>query len=109
MTGPEHPSRSTSARAAHRLRSTPVVPATVAEDIPKAKGLTEFVRCRLTRANGHYTALSTGSQSSGVLSSLSLGEGLIIGPAELPLLPKGMDVQVIVLDSDQFAGEEAPF
>ena len=93
----------------HEKLFLPVVPATVVEDIPKAKGLTEFVRCRLTRANGHYAAHSTGSQSSGVLSSLSLGEGLIIGPAELPLLPKGMDVQVIVLDSDQFAGETAPF
>lgn len=86
-----------------------VVHATVGEDIPKAQGLTEFVRCRLVRADGHYQAHSTGSQSSGVLSSLSLGEGLIIGPAELPLLPKGMGVKVIVLDSDQFAGEEAPF
>src|SRR5713101_3041507 len=87
----------------------PVVSATVGEDIPKAKGLTEFVRCRLVCTNGHYAVHSTGSQSSGVLSSLSLGQGLIIGPAELPLLPKGMSVKVIVLDGDQFAGEEAPF
>jgi molybdopterin molybdotransferase len=87
----------------------PVVAATVGEDIPKAKGLTEFVRCRLTHAHGHYEAHSTGSQSSGVLSSLSLGEGLVIGPAELALLPKGMSVQVLILDSDQFAGEEVPF
>ncbi len=87
----------------------PVVSATVGEDIPKAKGLTEFVRCRLTRTDGHYEVHSTGSQSSGVLSSLSLGEGLVIGPAELALLPEGMSVKVIVLDADQFAGEEAPF
>jgi len=88
---------------------SPVVSATLGEDIPKAKGLTEFVRCRLTRTDGHHEAHSTGSQSSGVLSSLSLGEGLVIGPAELALLPKGMSVKVIVLDPDQFAGEEAPF
>ncbi len=93
----------------HEKLFPPVVSATVAEDIPKAKGLTEFVRCRLTREDGHYAARSTGSQSSGVLSSLSLGEGLIIGQAELALLPTGMRVQVIVLDSDQFASEEAPF
>jgi molybdopterin molybdotransferase len=93
----------------HEKLFLPVVSATVAEDIPKAKGLTEFIRCRLTRTNGHYAAHSTGSQSSGVLSSLSLGEGLIIGPADLPLLSKGMDVKVIVLDNDQFAGEAAPF
>jgi molybdopterin molybdotransferase len=87
----------------------PVVSATVGEDIPKAKGLTEFVRCRLTCTNGHYAVHSTGSQSSGVLSSLSLGEGLAIGPPELALLPKGMSVKVMVLNADQFAGEEAPF
>jgi molybdopterin molybdotransferase len=87
----------------------PVVSARVGEDIPKAKGLTEFIRCRLTWREDHYEACSTGCQSSGVLSSLSLGEGLIIGPAELPLLPKGMGVQVIVLDRDQFSAEAAPF
>ncbi|MGH7960227.1 MAG: molybdopterin molybdotransferase MoeA, partial [Candidatus Binatia bacterium] len=87
----------------------PVVSARVGEDISKAKGLTEFVRCRLTQTGGHYEAYSTGSQSSGVLSSLSLGEGLIVGPAETALLPKGMDVRVIVLDGEQFAGERTPF
>ena len=87
----------------------PVVSVTVGEDITKAKGLTEFVRCRLTLKDGHYTAHSTGTQSSGVLSSLSLGEGLMIGPADFPLLPKGMHVKVLVLDGDEFAGSEAPF
>jgi molybdopterin biosynthesis enzyme len=93
----------------HEKLFLPTVHATVGEDIAKAKGLTEFVRCRLTRINGHYEIYSTGTQSSGVLSSLSLGECLVIGPAELPLLPKGLGVNVIVLDSDQFASEKVPF
>jgi len=93
----------------HKKLFLPVVHAVVEEDIPKAKGLTEFVRCRLSQTNGHYQVRSAGSQSSGVLSSLSLGEGLAIGPAELPLLPQGMAVKVLVLDSDPFAGEESPF
>lgn len=93
----------------HKKLFLPVVHAIVEEDIPKAKGLTEFVRCRLSQSDGHYQVRSTGSQSSGVLSSLSLGEGLVIGPAELPLLPKGMSIKVLVLDSDPFAGEESPF
>jgi molybdopterin molybdotransferase len=87
----------------------PVVAANVSEDIPKAKNLTEFVRCQLIQQNGQYAVRSTGTQSSGVLSSLSLGQGLIIGPQELTMLPKGMEVKVIVLDGDEFAGEEAPF
>ncbi|MEW6296185.1 MAG: gephyrin-like molybdotransferase Glp [Thermodesulfobacteriota bacterium] len=95
--------------AGHRKLFLPVVHARVAADIPKAKELTEFVRCRLVRKDGHYEAFSTGSQSSGVLSSLSLGEGLIIGPAELPLLPQGLTVKVLVLDGEYFASEEPPF
>jgi molybdopterin molybdotransferase len=87
----------------------PVVSATVGEDIAKAKGLTEFVRCRLTAKDGHYIAHSTGTQSSGVLSSLSLGEGLMIGPADFPFLSKGTPIKVLVLDGDEFAGSEAPF
>lgn len=93
----------------HEKPFLPVVSATVGEDIPKAKGLTEFVRCRLVYSKGQYEVRSTGNQSSGVLSSLSLGEGLVIGPAELPLLPRGFQVKVIVLYGDQFSGSEAPF
>jgi molybdopterin molybdotransferase len=93
----------------HEKPFLPVVSATIGEDIAKAKGLTEFVRCRLVASDGQYEAHSTGSQSSGVLSSLSLGEGLIVGPAELSLLPKGLSVTVIVLNGDQFARREAPF
>jgi len=93
----------------HEKLFLPTLHATMGAEVAKAKGLTEFIRCRITHEHGHYTAHSTGSQSSGVLSSLSLGEGLIIGPTELPLLPKGMGVNVIVLDGDEFAGEEAPF
>lgn len=93
----------------HTKLFPPVVSATVGEDIPIARNLTEFVRCRLTQHNGRYAAHSTGTQSSGVLSSLSLGQGLIIGLQELTLLPKGTEVQVIVLDGDAFAREEAPF
>jgi molybdopterin molybdotransferase len=93
----------------HEKPFPPVVSAIVGEDISKAKGLTEFVRCRLASVHGHYEVHSTGSQSSGVLSSLSLGEGLIIGAPELALLPKGMSVTVLVLNGDHFARNEAPF
>jgi molybdopterin molybdotransferase len=93
----------------HKKLFLPTVHATVGAEVAKAKGLTEFIRCRITHEHGHYTVHSTGNQSSGVLSSLSLGEGLIIGPPEMPLLPKGLGVNVIVLDGDVFAWEEAPF
>ena len=93
----------------HTRLFPPVVSATVSEDIPIARNLTEFVRCQLSRRDGQYAVRSTGTQSSGVLSSLSLGHGLIIGPREQTLLSKGTEVKVIVLDGDTFANEEAPF
>jgi molybdopterin molybdotransferase len=94
--------------AGHRKPFLPVVHARVGADIPKAKDLTEFVRCRLIWKDDHYEALSTGNQSSGVLSSLSMGDGLLIGPAELPLLPQGLIVKVLVLDNEHFASERPP-
>ena len=54
-------------------------------------------------------AHSTGTQSSGVLSSLSLGESLVIGPPEVALLRKGSTATAIVLDREEFMPTELPF
>jgi molybdopterin molybdotransferase len=74
----------------------PSIGATMAESTKKSEGLTEFVRCTLEARPESYLARSTGSQSSAVLRSLSLGDGLIIGPAEVPVLTEGMRVQVLL-------------
>lgn len=95
--------------AGHPALFFPAVDVTLGEDIPKAGGLTEFVRCRLTRTPAGYTAHSTGTQSSGVLSSLSLGDALVIGPPALDLLAKGSTAPALVLDRDAFGSVEAPF
>lgn len=87
----------------------PTVAVTLGEDIPKAGRLTEFVRCRLTRTSGGYTAHSTGTQSSGVLSSLSLGDALVIGPPDLAVLTRGSTATALVLDPDAFGSAEPPF
>jgi len=86
----------------------PTVAATLAHDLKKAEGLTEFVRCRLDWKNGELVAASTGSQSSAVLSSLSRGSALIVGPADHSMLSEGSPVRVILLDSESGC-EQAPF
>ncbi len=53
--------------------------------IPVAANLTEFVRVRLERRQGEIFAAPTGNQGSGVLSSLSRAEALLIGPAKANL------------------------
>lgn len=87
----------------------PTVAVTLGEDIRKAGGLTEFVRCRLTRTSAGYTAHSTGTQSSGVLSSLSLGDALVIGPPDHAVLTRGSTATALVLDPDAFGSAEPPF
>jgi molybdopterin molybdotransferase len=78
----------------------PVVTATAAENVRTADGLTEFVRCMLEGEPGCYQARPTGSQSSGVLRSLSLGDGLMISPPEVRIIERGNPVRVMLLSSD---------
>jgi molybdopterin molybdotransferase len=66
-------------------------------DIRTAANLTEFVRVRLTRGEGGLLATPTGNQSSGVLSSLSRADGLLISPAATTLLKAGDQAVVLLL------------
>lgn len=74
----------------------PVVQARLGARIRKAPGLTEFVRVRLQESEGGWIATPYASQSSGVLSSLSAGAGLLVGPAEMDELAAGASYPVIV-------------
>jgi molybdopterin molybdotransferase len=75
----------------------PSASATLTETLKKAEGLTEFVRCSLEGSPDAYRARSTGTQSSGALRSLSLGDGLIVGPPEAAVLHAGARVRVVML------------
>jgi molybdopterin molybdotransferase len=81
----------------------PTVPATVEKRIQTAHGLTEFVRCTVEGEPGAYRARVTGSQSSGVLRSLSLGQGLIVAPPEVTTIEPGRAVRVILLSNEAAA------
>lgn len=78
--------------------------ATLEEDVRKAPGLTEFVRCSLHGPPEAYRARSTGTQSSGVLRSLSLGDALIVGPPEAARIEAGARVRVVLLNAAAAAG-----
>jgi len=81
----------------HKSFFLPVIHATLEHEIKKTKGLKEFIRCCLREDDGRSFASSTGTQSSGVLHSLSLAQGLIVCKEEETLLPKGSQVPVILL------------
>jgi len=82
----------------HQRLFMPVVRAKMAHDVKTAAGLKEFVRCRLEEEKGRFVASSTGSQSSGVLRSLSLAQGLIVAREDQTLLRKGSHAPAILLD-----------
>lgn len=76
----------------------PTVQAELIGDVVIAESFTEFVRCAFEGAHDRSRVRSTGSQSSGVLRSLSLGDGLIVGRPGVSRLASGSKVSVVVLD-----------
>jgi molybdopterin molybdotransferase len=89
-------------------RYLPALTAQAAEDIRKVEALTEFVRCELATAGDGHVVRPTGSQSSGVLRSMSAGDVLVIGPPGTAVLHRGTPVRAIVLDPGSGAAT-APF
>ena len=78
-------------------------------DIKVANNLTEFVRVRLERTKGELYATPTGNQGSGILSSLSRADALLIGPAKESLLKAGSSATALLLDPHAATDEEAFF
>jgi molybdopterin molybdotransferase len=81
------------------------VEARCAVDIKTSKDLTEFVRVKLERAGDGWLAAPTGSQGSGILSSLSRADGLLIGPSTETILKAGAQATVLLLGGDGGIGE----
>ncbi|HUN58849.1 MAG TPA: gephyrin-like molybdotransferase Glp, partial [Candidatus Binataceae bacterium] len=80
-----------------------------AAKIRLANNLTEFVRVKLERRGAALFAAPTGNQSSGVLSSLSRADGLLIGPAARSELLEGDHATVLLLNGGAGFDTEAFF
>jgi molybdopterin molybdotransferase len=87
----------------------PVVFARLVSRVRKATNLTEFVRVHLARDGADWTATPFAAQGSGVLSSLTAGAGLLVGPATSTELDAGAVYPVIVLDDTSFGTENPAF
>jgi len=68
-----------------------------AVDIKLSKDLTEFVRVKVERVGDALAATPTGNQGSGILSSLSRADGLLIGPPAETMLKAGAQATVLLL------------
>jgi len=94
----------------HKTLFRPTIRARLGEALEKKAGRLHFVRVRLDRDEaGELVASSTGSQSSGILTSLTVAQGLLIFPAEETSLAVGQTVVVQVLDDEVFGGHAAGF
>lgn len=89
--------------AGHRLLHLPCVEATLAVEQKKAHQLTEFVRVRLTQSGEGWVAHPMASQSSGVLSGMTGGAGLLVGPAADDRLVAGNRYGVLVTSAETLA------
>ncbi|MEZ4354772.1 MAG: molybdopterin molybdotransferase MoeA [Myxococcota bacterium] len=88
----------------------PVVRATLGEALRKKAGRLHFVRVALERRpDGGLVATPSGSQSSGVLTSMVRGQGLAVFPAEAERMEAGDPVAVQVLDPGFFDGRDRGF
>ncbi len=84
----------------------PRIEARCAVDIKIGKDLTEFVRVRVERDARGWLATPTGSQGSGILSSLSRADGLLVGPSTETLLKAGAQATVLLLGPDGDGGAD---
>ncbi len=84
----------------HARLFRPRVTAVLTEQVRKKKGRTNFIRAVVRYAGGVFTARTTGEQGSGILSSMSLANGVIVLPEEVDRVEAGQEVEVILLDAE---------
>ena len=78
----------------------PVVEAVLEEPVANTDGRRIYTRAIVTKRDGQYYARLTGPQGSGILTSMSLANGLVIVPEDTAGVKAGEIVKVIMLGWD---------
>lgn len=79
----------------------PTVEAIIGDVIHNEDGRRVFARVKVERRNGQFYARLTGPQGSGILTSMSLANGLAVVPEDRKRVEKGEKLQVMMLDWSQ--------
>jgi molybdopterin molybdotransferase len=87
----------------------PRIKVVCATDIKVSSNLTEFIRVRLERRGETIHATPTGNQGSGIMSSLSRADALLIGAMKETRLQAGASAIALLLDPYAAADVEAFF
>jgi len=81
----------------------PIVEAIMESPAVNTDGRRVFARAVVTRRDGQYFARLTGPQGSGILTSMSLANGLVIVPEDKTSIEAGDTARVMMLDwNDEF-------
>ncbi|MFC1892508.1 gephyrin-like molybdotransferase Glp [Chloroflexota bacterium] len=81
--------------------SKPVIEAVISESVINTDGRRVFTRAIVEERDKQYFARLTGAQGSGILTSMSRGNGLVIVPEDQEEVKEGDTVRVIMLDWSQ--------
>ena len=76
----------------------PTVEAIMEDNVKNNAGRRVYDRAIIEKRNGQYHARLTGPQGSGILSSMSLANGLVLIPEDRKEVKKGDTVLAIMLD-----------
>ncbi|MFC1930463.1 gephyrin-like molybdotransferase Glp [Chloroflexota bacterium] len=76
----------------------PSIKATIENGVVNVDGRRMYVRVSVTIKNGNYFAHLTGEQGSGILTSMSMADGLAVIPEDAPEVKAGETVTVLMLD-----------
>ncbi len=76
----------------------PTVRAVLQEDVSNTANRRNFIRVVVEKREGGCTARTTGEQGSGILTSVSRANGLLVIPEDVTLVRKGEAVDVQMLD-----------
>jgi molybdopterin molybdotransferase len=79
----------------------PTVEATIEDNIKNDDGRRVFARVIVEKRGDRYFARLTGPQGSGILTSMTLANGLAIVPEDREMIKKGEKLKVMMLDWDQ--------
>jgi molybdopterin molybdotransferase len=79
------------------------VDAVIEDSIKNKDGRRIFARVILNERDGKYFAKLTGSQGSGILTSMSQADGLAVVPETVLAVDPGATIKVMVLDWDNFS------
>ena len=76
----------------------PSIDVIIEDTIVNDAGRRIYDRAIIEKRNGHYYARLTGPQGSGILTSMSLANGLVVIPEETKKVNKGDTVRALMLD-----------